>query len=194
MTEIVSIEGEYVTLCAIWYHLYNLKNIKNTHGRLLLLVKLHVDSAILLKVALLHGCFLRFLNGVNGAKSCKAFEIYAFQSIQFHFRLKPTRSEIFNRSMRRFSSLQLSFTSTKIFLIILSHTLRKKSPYSQLFWSGFFPDFPAFGLNTPYLSVFSPNAGKSGENADQNNSEYGLFLRRDSNIYNESRHIAFLNG
>ena len=26
--------------CAIWYHLYNLKNVKNTHGVVLLLVKL----------------------------------------------------------------------------------------------------------------------------------------------------------
>ena len=24
--------------CAIWYHLYNLKNVKNTHGEILLLV------------------------------------------------------------------------------------------------------------------------------------------------------------
>ena len=37
-----------------------------------------------------------------------------------------------------------------------------------------------FGLNT-YLSVFSPNAGKSGKNADQNNSECGLFLRSKYN-------------
>ena len=34
-------------LCAIWYHLYNFKNTKNTHGGVLLLVK----------VTLLHGCF-----------------------------------------------------------------------------------------------------------------------------------------
>ena len=27
-------------LCTIWYHLYNLKNVKNTHGGVLLLVKL----------------------------------------------------------------------------------------------------------------------------------------------------------
>ena len=27
--------------CAIWYHLYNLKNVKNTHGGVLLLVKLN---------------------------------------------------------------------------------------------------------------------------------------------------------
>ena len=26
-------------LCAIWYHLHNLKNVKNTHGGVLLLVK-----------------------------------------------------------------------------------------------------------------------------------------------------------
>ena len=65
-------------------------------------------------------------------------------------------------------------------LIKFQLTLRKKSPYSELSWSTFFPHFPAFGLNkkdTPYLSVFSPNAGKCGNNADQNNSEYGHFLR-----------------
>ena len=46
--------------CAIWYHLYNLKNVKNTHGGVLLLVKL------------LHGCFSRFLNSTNGIKSRNA--------------------------------------------------------------------------------------------------------------------------
>ena len=51
----------------------------------------------------------------------------------------------------------------------LKRPLRKKSLYSELFWSAFFPDFP----------VFTPNAGKSWKNADQNNSEYRLFLRRD---------------
>ena len=49
--------------CAIWYHLYNLKNVKNTHGGVLLLV---------LKVTLLHGCFSRFLNCTNGTKLRKA--------------------------------------------------------------------------------------------------------------------------
>ena len=29
-----------VVRCAIWYHLYNLKNVKNTHGGVLILVKL----------------------------------------------------------------------------------------------------------------------------------------------------------
>ena len=44
------------------------------------------------------------------------------------------------------------------------------------------PHFPAFGLNTLYLSIFSPNARispysvRTWRNADQNNSEYGQFL------------------
>ena len=40
-------------LCAIWYHLYDLKIVKNTHGGELILRKL--QSATLLKVTLLHG-------------------------------------------------------------------------------------------------------------------------------------------
>ena len=56
---------------AIWYHLYNLKNVTNTHGGALLLtslLKLALQPATLLKVALLHGCFLGFLNCTNGTK------------------------------------------------------------------------------------------------------------------------------
>ena len=35
---------------AIWYHLRNLKNVKNTHGRVLILVKLQAWLLILLKL------------------------------------------------------------------------------------------------------------------------------------------------
>ena len=46
-----------VIFCAIWYHLYNLKNVENTHG----------------------GCspwvFLRLLNCTNGTKSRNAWHI-----------------------------------------------------------------------------------------------------------------------
>ena len=70
-----------------------------------------------------------------------------------------------------------------------SRALHKKSPYSELFWSTFCRHFPAFGLNTERyyvftcLSVFSPNAVKCGKYADQNNSEYGLFLRSDVHCF-----------
>ena len=61
----------YVMCCAMWDHLHNLKNVKNTHGRMLLLVKLQAKPATLLKVTLLHECFLRFLYCTNGTKSGK---------------------------------------------------------------------------------------------------------------------------
>ena len=56
----------YVIRCAMWYHLYNLKNVINAHGGVLLLVRLQA-----LKVTLLRGCFSRSLNCTNGTKSCK---------------------------------------------------------------------------------------------------------------------------
>ena len=33
----------YVMRCAIWHHLYNFKSVKNTHGGVLILVKLQVQ-------------------------------------------------------------------------------------------------------------------------------------------------------
>ena len=46
----------YVMRCAIWYHLYNLKNVKNAHGGVLKF------KPATLKVTLLHGCFSCFVN------------------------------------------------------------------------------------------------------------------------------------
>ena len=37
--------------------------------------------------------------------------------------------------------------------ILRDFSLGKKCPYSVLFWSAFFPHFPAFGLNTERYSV-----------------------------------------
>ena len=34
----------YETLCVIWHYLYNSKNLKNTHGGVILLVKLQASS------------------------------------------------------------------------------------------------------------------------------------------------------
>ena len=59
----------------------------------------------------------------------------------------------------------------EIAFVCVNLWLRKKCPYSELFWSA----FSRIGLNTE--SVFSLNARKCGKNADQNNSEYGHLLR-----------------
>ena len=52
-------------------------------------------------------------------------------------------------------------------------SLHKKCPYSELFWSGFsriWNEYEEIRRISPYLVRIQ-------ENADQNNSEYGHFLR-----------------
>ena len=66
--------------CAIWYHMYNFKNVKNTQGGVILLVKLEAQPATLLKVTLFDGYFSRFLNCTNGTKSRKTSHIYNIYS------------------------------------------------------------------------------------------------------------------
>ena len=48
---VICSSGVIVMRCAIWYHLHNLKNVKNTHG----------GAVLLVKVSFLHECFSRFL-------------------------------------------------------------------------------------------------------------------------------------
>ena len=36
--------------CAIWYHMYNLKNVKNIHGGMLILVKLQAEACNFTKI------------------------------------------------------------------------------------------------------------------------------------------------
>ena len=40
----------YVMLCTIWYHLYHLKNVKSTHGGVLILVKLQAKACNFIKI------------------------------------------------------------------------------------------------------------------------------------------------
>ena len=51
--------------------------------------------------------------------------------------------------------------------------MREKSPYSELFWSVF------SRIRTQYreIPLISPFSVRMRENTDQNNSEYGHFLR-----------------
>ena len=62
----ITLERLYVVRCAIWYHLYYSKNVKNTHGGVLILV---------LKLTLFYGCFSLYLNCTNGTKSRKTSHI-----------------------------------------------------------------------------------------------------------------------
>ena len=63
------------TICAIQYLWYKFKNVKNTHGGMLVLVKLQPEACNFTQSKLLHGCFSRFFNCRNGTKLRKASRI-----------------------------------------------------------------------------------------------------------------------
>ena len=51
---------KYETICAICYHLYNSKNVKNTHGRVILFVKFHAKTCNFTKSVTLPWVFFTF--------------------------------------------------------------------------------------------------------------------------------------
>ena len=55
--------------CVIWYYLYNLKNVKNTHEGVLILVKLQASACNFTKINTLPRCFSQFSNCTNATKS-----------------------------------------------------------------------------------------------------------------------------
>ena len=50
---------KYVVRCTIWYYLYNLKNVKNIHGGVLILVKLQAEACNFTKINTLPWVFFR---------------------------------------------------------------------------------------------------------------------------------------
>ena len=77
-----------------------------------------------------------------------------------------------------------------------TYSLRKRCPYSELFYSVFLPHLLTFGLNTERYKVFlriQSECGKMLKNADQNNSEYGHFLRSVISLYRLYKYIKKLN-
>ena len=50
ITNISSFHNKIVMRCAIWYHLYNLINVKNTHGGMLILVRLQASACNFTKI------------------------------------------------------------------------------------------------------------------------------------------------
>ena len=77
---------------ALWYHLYNLKNVKNTLVGMLLLIKLQAK----LNITLLHECFSRLLNCAK-VPNCLTYFMYLFalhKKLSFPWRISQYRDQI----------------------------------------------------------------------------------------------------
>ena len=124
-----------MVLCAIWYHSYYLKNVKNTHGGVLLLM---------LKVTLFHGCFSRFFNCSSGTKSPSASHMQKgsrkFRTLENIISPISWRNSILSSYNRNHNVWMPLYSG---FLSYYSKKLRKKS------WK-------CFGLSQPILSEKIP--------------------------------------
>ena len=78
--------------CAIWYHLYNLKNVKNTYRGVLLLGKLQPLAYSFTKSNTPPWVFFTFfLNCANGSKSRKASHLCKTQITWYKIYLSLTK-------------------------------------------------------------------------------------------------------
>ena len=72
-------------LCAIWYHLYNLKNVKNTHGRVLLSVKLQASVCNFTKTNTHPWKFFTFFKLYKSIPNRAKHHIYPYECIYNNF-------------------------------------------------------------------------------------------------------------
>ena len=104
---ISEISRRYVMRCAIWYHLYNLKNVKNNHG-----------------------CSSRFLNCTNGTESRIAPHIHKWdiwvrvvllwpEAVVRRCSLNTSWSPLFTFSQIKFVLLMYSFRLLLLLLLLL---------------------------------------------------------------------------
>ena len=68
--------------------------------------------------------------------------------------------------------------NTPLEVLTFTKPLHEKCPYSQLFWSA----FPGIWTEYEEALCISPYSVRMRENADQNNYEYGRFLRSKHNL------------
>ena len=84
-------------LCAIWYHLYNLKNVKNTYRGVLLLVRLQAEAQRLRKASHFYFKFIQissYSNGdlINAIKLVPS--VITICSVYLYFRVLPASASV----------------------------------------------------------------------------------------------------
>ena len=99
---------KYVMLCAIWYNLYNLKNVKNTHGGVLLLMKLQALVCSFFTLSKLYKWY-QFAHSISYCNGCfRNFRFFLkplmcmFQNGQIHFKNLAENTAKFFKYVRQF--------------------------------------------------------------------------------------------
>ena len=134
--------------CAIWYHLCNLKNVKNTHGGVLILVKLQAEASYDDKT----GCkwvkhFQRWQNWSCLAHSChvshKVFLLFTYFIPIFHLYNPLKKSE--TRGFLTFSGgiemnhwRENGLRNMVLFCHVTLQFVKKVTNFHSIFWTKIF--------------------------------------------------------
>ena len=151
--------------CVVFYSIFNIFSTVIINY----LTKLRVDFSLPREHTFCHN----FRNSMNRIcvfdKAVRTTKLHFFAKLHYTF---FSTIKVLHLKYRRFSKilkrLTPIFTASKVSLYGVTQV-------------HVFPHFPAFRVQSEYgeilsISVFSPIAGKCGQNADQNNSGYGHFL------------------
>ena len=74
---------QHETLYAIWYHLHNLRNVKNTHGGMLPLVTFKAEPCNFTKSNAPLWVFFTFFKLSKGTKLYKASHVNRYEILEF---------------------------------------------------------------------------------------------------------------
>ena len=85
----VCFRRKYVIFCAIWYHFYKVKNVKNTHGGVARLVKLQAKACSFTKSSTLPWVFFLFFQLYKSRKASLIQSSFAYRVLPRIFALEP---------------------------------------------------------------------------------------------------------
>ena len=106
-------------LCAIQYHLYSLKNVKNTHGGLLLLVRLQAACNFTKSNTPLR-VFFAFFKSYKWYQSCNVSQIYWSLTTTFRDRMFASWSYYCNlKEIIQKSKIESSLRETQLKVLII---------------------------------------------------------------------------
>ena len=118
-SKIDAVSNLYETFHAIWYHLYDLKNVKNTHGGVLPLVKLQASICNFTKSNTHPWVFFTFLKLYKLYQIAESISYEIFNTFLMHFEIrmlfKISISALQNSSGTRKSHYLSAINSSRVF-------------------------------------------------------------------------------
>ena len=124
-----SVKQLYVVRCVIWYYLHNFKNVKNTHGEVLLLVKLQASRCNFTKSNASPSVFFTFFKLYKWYKIAQCTTYSFLQKQLTVYKLFPAE-----RAPSQFFDKVLNMPLLRLLMLTLSRFLKQNLIVQHLFF------------------------------------------------------------